>query len=273
MSRFYENSAQGRLVDVGTTESANSFKLLGIRVDVIQIDDAVMQMEEWIREGERCRYISVTGMHGVTEAQHDPSFKEVLNASDLVVPDGMPLVWIGRLRGFSIRRRVYGPELMLTFCSATVCKGYSHFFFGGPPGLAEKLAKTLSLRFPGLKVAGTFSPPYRPATPCEDEEIVRQINNAHPDIVWVGMSTPKQERWMRDHRERLQVPLLVGVGAAFDIHVGAKRQAPVWMREHGFEWLFRLLQEPKRLWRRYLVYGCEFLFLVFCELLHLRNFQ
>jgi N-acetylglucosaminyldiphosphoundecaprenol N-acetyl-beta-D-mannosaminyltransferase len=210
-------------------------------------------------------------MHGVTEAQHDAQFKNVLNEADLVVPDGMPLVWCARIRGYPLRRRVYGPELMLTFCQETVAKGYRHFLYGGDTGVPERLAASLLRSCPGLCIAGIFSPPFRPPTAEEDAEIVEMIRRAAPDVLWVGLSTPKQEKWMRDHRDRLGVPVLVGVGAAFDILSGGKRQAPAWMREHGLEWFFRLLQEPRRLWRRYLVYGSQFFLLETLEVLGLRR--
>lgn len=243
------------------------FQVLGVRVDVVQIPITISRIQAWIHENSGCHYVAVTGMHGVTEAQHDSEFRHILKSADLVVPDGMPLVWVGRIRGHPLRRRVYGPELMLTFFEATVKKGHRHYFYGGAPGVAERLAECLQNRFPGTTIVGTFAPPFRPLKPEEDSRIVEMINRATPDVVWVGLSTPKQERWMYEHRDRLKVPVLIGVGAAFDINAGIKKQAPVWMREHGFEWLFRLVQEPRRLWRRYLVYGSQFLFSVVLELL------
>ncbi len=248
------------------------FRVLGVRVDALQIPGVVAQMEHWIEERGGGRYIAVTGMHGVVEAQHDSTFKNVLNAADLVVPDGMPLVWLGRLQGQSLPRRVYGPELMLAFCQASAPRGYRHFFFGGAPGVPEQLAEVLQERFPELQVVGTYSPPFRSLTPQEDEEIIQVIRNAAPDIVWVGLSTPKQEQWMYEHRERLSVPVLIGVGAAFDFHTGRVKQAPLWMREHGLEWLFRLIQEPRRLWRRYIIHGAKFCYWVALELLGLKKF-
>jgi N-acetylglucosaminyldiphosphoundecaprenol N-acetyl-beta-D-mannosaminyltransferase len=245
-----------------------------VRVDAVQIPDVVARMEDWI--GCRCgfRFICVTGMHGVTEAQHDSEFKDILNASDLVVPDGFPLVWLGRRKGYSqLRRRVYGPELMATFCEQTAGKAYRHFFYGGAPGVADELAKRFREKYPGLQVAGTFCPPFRALTIEEDEEVIRSIRNSHADIVWVGLSTPKQERWMFEHRDRLNVPVLIGVGAAFDIHTERTSQAPRWMQEHGLEWFFRLTHEPKRLWKRYLLYGSEFVFLVVLESLGVKRFS
>jgi len=239
-----------------------SFEVLGVRINAIQIPEVLETLRQWIAAGERGRYIAVTGMHGVTEAQHDRQFKKVLNAADLTVPDGMPLVWLGRLRGFNLKRRVYGPELMLAVCNATAKIGLRHFFYGATPSTLESLTAALTRRSPELEIAGMIAPPFRELTPAEDREVVAQINEARPDILWIGLSTPKQERWMYDHRDRLNVAAMIGVGAAFDIHAGRTKQAPAWMREHGLEWFFRLIQEPRRLWRRYLVYGSEFIFLI-----------
>ena len=250
-----------------------TFRVLGVRVDAVQIPDAIARMESWICEREGAHSVAVTGMHGVMEAQNDPGFKAILNQGDLVVPDGMPLVWLSRLQGFGLRRRVYGPELMLTFCEKTAKKGYWHFFYGGAPGVAERLAKTFADRFPGLQVAGTYTPPFRPLTAQEEEEVIALIGGSSPDIVWVGLSTPKQERWMHAFRDRLKVPVMVGVGAAFDLNTGRVPQAPRWMQEHGLEWLYRLRQEPRRLWRRYLVFGPKFVFFVMLEFFGLKKFN
>lgn len=251
----------------------SSFKVLGVRVDAVQIPDAVARMQEWIHARDGAHYIAVTGMHGVTEAQHAPEMKRILNAADLVVPDGMPLVWLGRLRGLPMRRRVYGPELMLAFCERTEGSGFRHFFYGGAPGVGDLLAETLRKQFPRLVVAGTYTPPFRELTPREEEDVIRRVREAAPDVLWVGLSTPKQERWMHHFRDKLQVPVLVGVGAAFDLNTGRVAQAPPWMREHGLEWLFRLLAEPRRLWRRYLVYGSEFVCSVALEMARLKKFE
>jgi len=250
------------------------YKVLSVRVDAVQIPEVVARMEEWIARREGCQYIAVTGMHGVAEAQHDGKFKDILNAAGLVVPDGYPLVWLGQKKGFpELRRRVYGPELMAAFCEQTAAKGYRHFWYGGAPGVAEELAGRFAARYPGLVVAGTYGPPFRALTPGEDREVIAKIEQSRADIVWVGLSTPKQERWMFEHRERLRVPVLVGVGAAFDFHTERAAQAPEWMRENGLEWLFRLVKEPRRLWRRYLIYGSEFTVLVMLESLGLRKFR
>jgi N-acetylglucosaminyldiphosphoundecaprenol N-acetyl-beta-D-mannosaminyltransferase len=251
----------------------DTFSVLGVRVDALQIPDVIRRMREWIARRDSCHFIAVTGMHGITEAQHHADFKQVLADADLVVPDGMPLVWIGRLRGKVIRRRVYGPELMLTFCRETTPTGCRHFLYGGNVGVPERVAEFLEKSCAGICVAGAYSPPFRPATPEEDDAVIDAINRAAPDILWIGLSTPKQETWMHRHRSRLCVPVIAGVGAAFDFLASRKRQAPRWMRESGLEWLFRLLQEPQRLGRRYLVNGSEFVFLATLELLGLRDFD
>ena len=240
--------------------------ILGVGVSAINMEIALRTVEAWIARQE-CRYVCVTGVHGVMESWRDSTIRHIHNSAGLVTPDGMPLVWLSRLMGFRQVERVYGPDLMLTVCERSAQQGYRHFFYGGAPGVAEKLLSRLQSRFPGLKVAGVYSPPFRTLTPEEDEAVVERINTANTDIVWVGMSTPKQERWMSEHRERLNAPVLIGVGAAFDFHAGLKTQAPDWMQQSGLEWLFRLATEPSRLWRRYLVNNPWFLWLVLLQAL------
>jgi N-acetylglucosaminyldiphosphoundecaprenol N-acetyl-beta-D-mannosaminyltransferase len=245
------------------------FHVLGVRVNAVQIPGTIAILERWIQNRERCHYVAVTGMHGVSEAQKDTGFKRALDAADLIVPDGMPLVWLGRKRGFGeMRRRVYGPELMETFCAQTGAK-YRHFFYGGAPGVADHLARVEQERH-RIQIAGTYCPPFRTLTPEEELQIQSIINEAKPDVLWVGLSTPKQEGWMHKHREHLNVPVMLGVGAAFDLNSGRLRQAPSWMRENGLEWLFRLMAEPQRLWRRYIINGSGFVWGVFLEVLGIR---
>jgi N-acetylglucosaminyldiphosphoundecaprenol N-acetyl-beta-D-mannosaminyltransferase len=263
--------APRKLNDV-PSESA-TFEVLGVRTHAVQIEQVITRMQEWIRKRDRCHSIAATSVHGIVEAQHDPSFKEILNATDLVVPDGMPLVWLGRREGHLLRRRVYGPDLFLAFCERGVERGHRHFLYGGEPGVAGRLAESLKKRFPGLNVVGTYSPPFRPLNAQEDKEVVELINRTAPDVLWVGLGAPKQERWMHQHKSRLNAPVVLGVGAAFDMLSGRRRQAPLWMREHGLEWLFRLLQEPGRLWRRYIVYGLQFIAYLLLKSLGLRNFE
>jgi N-acetylglucosaminyldiphosphoundecaprenol N-acetyl-beta-D-mannosaminyltransferase len=188
-----------------------------------------------------------------------------------VVADGMPLVWLGRSQGFPMKRRVYGPELMETFCSQTGSR-YRHFFYGGAPGVADHLAKVEHERH-GIQIVGTYCPPFRPLTEEEEREVETMVEAARPDVIWVGLSTPKQEKWMFEHRDRLNVPVMLGVGAAFDLNTGRLKQAPAWMRENGLEWLFRLIAEPRRLWRRYIVNGSKFAWAVCVEHVAPRIFQ
>ncbi len=199
------------------------------------------------------QYVCVTGVHGVMESQRDPELREIHNASGMTTPDGMPLVWCARYAGADSVERVYGPDLLLNLSEASVEQGWKHYLYGAGPGVADTLGDNLKTRFPGLDVVGTLSPPFRDLTDEEADLISAEINRVGPDIVWVGLSTPKQERWMARFRPLLEAPVLIGVGAAFDIHAGASRQAPSWMQDRGLEWLYRLYQEPGRLWKRYLV--------------------
>jgi N-acetylglucosaminyldiphosphoundecaprenol N-acetyl-beta-D-mannosaminyltransferase len=235
-----------------------TFDVLGVRVHAVQIPEMIRRLEQWIGEGPRGRYVTLTNVHAIMEAQAQPAFRQVLNQAASVCPDGMPLVWVGRRSGYAMPRRVYGPDLLWDFCRATEDKGYSHFFYGGGPGIAQRLAAELKARFPGVRVAGCYSPPFRPLPAAEDAAVVRMINAAAPDLLWVGLGCPKQEFWMHQHAGRLRVPVMLGVGQAFDIYAGSLRQAPRWMREHGLEWLFRLCLEPRRLGKRYVVYNSRF---------------
>jgi N-acetylglucosaminyldiphosphoundecaprenol N-acetyl-beta-D-mannosaminyltransferase len=205
------------------------------------------------------------------ESQRDPALKMIHNRAGLVTPDGMPLVWISRWKGQSHVRRVYGPDLMLQLCERSVARGYRHFLYGGAEGVAELLAESLMRRFSGIEIAGTYCPPFRLLTQDEDEAVTNMIRSADPDIVWVGLSTPKQERWMHAHARPLGGPVLIGVGAAFDFHAGIKRQAPRWMQHSGLEWLFRLGSEPRRLGRRYLVNNPLFVWKVLLDELGLQE--
>jgi N-acetylglucosaminyldiphosphoundecaprenol N-acetyl-beta-D-mannosaminyltransferase len=240
--------------------------ILGVRVNAIDMSIAVGAVRQWIDKDDR-NFVCVTGVHGVIESYRDPTLRKIHNAAGLVTPDGMPLVWLGRMMGFAQIKRVYGPDLMLAMCEYSIGRAYSHFLYGGGPEVPEKLAEELKDRFPGLKVAGTYSPPFRDLTPDEDEGVIEMINDSGAQIVWIGLSTPKQEKWMSAHSKKLKAPVLIGVGAAFDIHSGLKPQAPMWMRSSGLEWLFRLATEPKRLWRRYAINNPMFVALAARQLL------
>lgn len=245
--------------------------ILGVGVSAVNIPMVLDVIDGWIAQ-RTPHYVCVTGVHGVMESQSDEALRKIHNQAGLVTPDGMPLVWLGRLKGFHNVRRSYGPDLMLALCARSVEKQYRHFFYGGAEGVPEKLAEVLQTRFPGLVVAGTYSPPFRSLTPEEDQAIVNMINETHPDIVWVGLSTPKQERWMAKYVGRLSAPALLGVGAAFDFHTGRKPQAPHWMQLSGLEWLFRLLCEPRRLWKRYLINNPRFVIAILLQALKVRRY-
>jgi len=247
------------------------FKTLGINVVAVQIKDVIGQMKDWIEDRSYGHYIAVTNTHVVIESWFNPEFKNVLNSADYVVPDGMPLVWLGRLSGYPLKRRVYGPELMETFLKETGPE-YRHFIYGGKPGVPEKLCSRLKKQYPGLNFVGSCSPPFRPLTSEEDEQIIELINRLNPDVLWVGLGAPKQERWMYEHKDKLNVPVMLGVGAAFDLLAGNTSQAPAFLREHGFEWLWRFLSEPRRLWRRYMVYAPLFVGLVVLEKMRILKF-
>jgi N-acetylglucosaminyldiphosphoundecaprenol N-acetyl-beta-D-mannosaminyltransferase len=187
--------------------------ILGVEVNAINLDLALETIDRWIA-GRHHNYICVTGVHGVIECQGDPELRRIHNQAGLVTPDGMPLVWVSRLKSHRHVDRVYGPDLMSDVCTVSAAKGYRHFLYGGAPGLPERLADQLRKNYPGILIAGTYSPPFRPLTPEEDAAIVERINESEADIVWVGLSTPKQEYWMAAHLGRLESPVMVGVGAA-----------------------------------------------------------
>ncbi|MEI6077132.1 MAG: WecB/TagA/CpsF family glycosyltransferase [Verrucomicrobiota bacterium] len=225
--------------------------VLGVGISVLNLRTALDAMATAIRE-RRKGYLCVTGVHGVMEAQDDKEFKHILNAAYLCTPDGMPMVWAGKLNGHREMSRVYGPDLMLEVCAWSEGSGAKHFFYGGSEGVAELLAQNLKAKFPQLQVVGTYTPPFRKLTPDEEKCLANQIQAVHPDILWVGLSTPKQEKFMAEYLPKLDVTLMVGVGAAFDFHSGRVKQAPRWMQRSGLEWLYRLGSEPRRLWKRYL---------------------
>jgi N-acetylglucosaminyldiphosphoundecaprenol N-acetyl-beta-D-mannosaminyltransferase len=224
--------------------------ILGVSVSCINLDDAVRTIERWIATSSR-NYVCITGVHGVMESRRDKRLRSIHNDAGMVTPDGMPLVWLSRLFGKRRTDRVYGPDLMRKMTAVSSLCGYRQFYYGGAEGVADRLKEVLVNAHPGLEVAGAFCPPFRELTPEEDEAVVDAINAVRPHIVWVGLSTPKQEFWMAKHMGRIEAPVIVGVGAAFDFLAGTKRQAPRWMQRGGLEWLFRLCSEPRRLWRRY----------------------
>lgn len=248
---------------------SSSERLLSVNVHCANYAQVVRHVSEWLEDGVRFpRFIVQTNVSSIVNAKENPYYGQVLEHADLSVPDGMPLVWLLRLKGHPIRDRVYGPDLMLLLCEQAAKKGWRCFLYGGAPGVPEQLKEVLQKRFPGLNVVGVYSPPFRALAPEEDDEICRMINAARPDIVWVGLGSPKQDIWMYEHREKLDVAVMHGVGAAFDFLTGRVKQAPRWMMDAGLEWLFRLFQEPRRLWRRYTVSNLKFIIYLAIDLLH-----
>jgi N-acetylglucosaminyldiphosphoundecaprenol N-acetyl-beta-D-mannosaminyltransferase len=245
--------------------------VLGVGISAINLKLAMEAISSALEKKTR-GYICVTGVHGVMEAQDDAAFRNILNHSFLNTPDGMPMVWAGKLDGCRDMSRVYGPDLMLLVCEHTRASGHSHFFYGGAPGVAEELAKKLETKFSGIKIAGTYTPPFRPLTEAEEKELIHIVAEKKPDIIWVGLSTPKQEKFMAQYYDKLDATLFFGVGAAFDFHAGRVRQAPRWMQRSGMEWFFRLCCEPGRLWKRYFKNNPRFVFSYVCQRLGLRKY-
>src|SRR4051794_33012061 len=244
--------------EVRATSPPSAAEVLGIPLALTDYDGAL----EWMDAAAAARRrssVCVAAVHTVMACQEDPALREAVLGADFTVPDGQPLVWALNLLGNPIAERVYGPELMDRACARAARTGARFYLYGGRnPGALAQLARELRLRHPGLQIVGGYAPPFRELTDAEDEAIAARIDAARPDVVWVGIGVPKQEKWMARMRPRLRAPVLVGVGAAFDFHAGLVPQAPTHMQRLGLEWLFRLAQEPRRLWRRYLRYNPRF---------------
>ena len=269
-STNFQYEIQIRSVNQKMVNNQSRYNILGVMVSAINMSTAVSTIRDWIIRCEN-NYVCVSPAHSIMDAHHNSSFKEILNQSGLTTPDGMAIVWLLKMAGYRDVSRVYGPDLVLAMCKESIKYGWSHFFYGGAPGVAEKLSEVMETMFPGLKVSGTYCPPFRSLTVEEDQKVSEIINSANPDIVWVGISSPKQEFWMAEHIGRLKAPVLIGVGAAFDYLSGAKKQAPRWVQRSGMEWLYRLASEPRRLWRRYIEYP-YFALLVAAQLTGLKKY-
>jgi N-acetylglucosaminyldiphosphoundecaprenol N-acetyl-beta-D-mannosaminyltransferase len=244
--------------------------VLGVNVSPVNMAQAVETIAGWI-ELRQCQYVTVTPAHAVMDAYHDPELRRIFNVSGMTTPDGVAIVWLLKLQGQRQVSRVYGPDLMLEVCRSGLARGWRHYLYGGAEGVAERLAESLTQRLPGLVIVGTHTPPFREMTGPEDRAVVEKINAARADVLWVGLSTPKQERWMAAHLGQVKAPVMVGVGAAFDFLSGLKPQAPRWMQRSGLEWLFRLGSEPRRLWPRYRQYP-TFVWLAALQVLKVRRF-
>lgn len=226
---------------------------------------ATEQVMEWAKSHES-RHVCAANVHMLMEAHDTPYFKEVLNTADLVTPDGMPLVWIMRLKGMKKQERVYGPTLMLHVLEAAAREGIPVGFYGGKTEVLDVLVEKMQNRYEGLNVAFALSPPFREMSLEEDSRNVKDIQQSNTRILFVGLGCPKQELWMAEHRGKIDT-VMIGVGAAFDFLAGIKPQAPAWIQAIGLEWLYRLTTEPRRLWRRYLYNNPRFVFLAICDLL------
>jgi len=243
--------------------------VLGTRIVSTDYVTATHTIQLWANE-RISRYICVANVHMLMEAWDDPVFNDIVNLADMVTPDGMPLVWMLRLKGRNNQQRVYGPTLMLHVLEMAARENIPVGFYGGEPSTLDLLVKRMRAKYPGLTVAYVFGPPFRELSPDEDMEIVSSIRKSEARILLVGLGCPKQERWMAKHRGKIPA-VMVGVGAAFNIHAGIRSQAPMWMQKAGLEWLYRFFQEPGRLWKRYLVQNPRFVALALAELLNIRK--
>ena len=240
--------------------------ILGVNIAAVNMDCAVRKIMDWIKKDEK-QYVCVTGVHGIMACQSDTQLKAIHNLSGLTVPDGMPLIWIGRIYGFTDIGRVYGPDLMLAICQNSVPLRFSHFLYGGQVGVADDLKKRLENKYPGIRIVGTYTPPFRSLNPEEERELKEKVSDTKPDFFWVGLSTPKQESFMAASLPYLDTKVMIGVGAAFDIHTGRISDAPAWIKKIGMQWMHRLCQEPRRLWKRYLYNNPVFIFKIIQQLL------
>ncbi len=245
--------------------------VLGVRVSAVNLKSATGLIQKAIEDGRK-EYVCVRDAHGVVRCQKDPELRSIHNRAFLVTPDGMPLVWALKHAGHVESDRVYGPDLMLSVFDAGSSKGLCHFLYGATAETLEQLQARLLAKFPQARIVGSYAPPFRQLSMQEEADIADRLNRSDADIIWVGLSSPKQELWMARMRDRLEAPMLIGVGAAFDFHAGLKRQAPRVIQRSGFEWAFRLLCEPRRLWRRYALVVPTFISLTAFQRLGLRKF-
>lgn len=248
-----------------------SRNVLGMRVDATSYADATRRILGWARGGES-RFVCVANVHMTMECFDDPDFQRVVNGADLVTPDGVPLVWALKALGIKEQTRVYGPDLTLHVCEGAARDGVPVAFYGGTEESLQELQQALRKRFPNLKIACAISPPFRPLEVIEDEKYTSALRASGARILFVGIGCPKQERWMAAHQHQISAVML-GVGAAFDFHTGRVKQAPQWIQRVGMEWLFRLLMEPRRLWKRYFKHNPRFVLFFILQLLGMRRFK
>ena len=240
-------------------------KILGVSIHATNYKAAVIQITSWAEMNES-RYVCAANVHMVMEGYDSRSFMQVVNDADLVTPDGMPLVWAMRRLGIPDQERVYGPELMIKLIEASAQSSIPIGFYGSSPKVLESLVNGIRERYPSIDITYSFSPPFHPLSDEEDTRIIDEINSSGAHILFVGLGCPKQEIWMARHKGKISA-VMVGIGAAFDFYAGTKPQAPAWMQKRGLEWLYRLFQEPRRLWKRYLYHNPRFILLVLNQIL------
>lgn len=256
---------------MNTSRNHPKANVLGLAIDAINMRQALARVEENLRL-RRKGYVCLTGVHGVMESKRDPVLANIFANASLNVPDGMPTVWVGRHQGYAHMERVAGPDLMLEVIRRPEFLGYTHFLCGGKPGVAEELRDRMLATYPEVQIVGAYTPPFGPMSLKQEEDFLATVNRAHPDIVWVGISTPKQEKFMDRYLPLLDTTLMFAVGAAFDFHTGRIADCSDWIKRSGLQWLHRLLQDPKHLWKRYLRNIPPFLFYIFMQLAGLQSY-
>jgi N-acetylglucosaminyldiphosphoundecaprenol N-acetyl-beta-D-mannosaminyltransferase len=244
-------------IDTAYRRASDRFRVAGVDIDALTPADLLLLLEDSVVANEKRRVI-FCNVSTVVECQSSSSLAEAVNRAEVICPDGMPLAWLGRLNGRNPITRVDGPSMMRAAMEYGVSRNWRHYLYGASEPVLEALVQKLSSDFPGINIAGHESPPYRELTSAEVDEMRGRVNEAAADFVWVGLGMPKQELWMAQHHEHLTSPVLLGVGAAFDFNAGTLSRAPGWMRNNGLEWLYRFRQEPRRLWKRYLVGNARF---------------
>lgn len=246
--------------------------VLGTNIDALNLEEAAHQICSWMNDEGTGRYVCVTDVHCIMQNHRRPEVHRAYRGASLCVPDGMPLIWVGRALGQKTMGRVYGPDLMLRLLEISAEKGYTHFFVGGAEGVADDLKHRMTVRFPNLKVVGTYCPPFRPLTSEESATLVSTVSDLRPDFLWVSLGAPKQDLFMEEFHQKLDAKVMIGVGAAFDFHTCRVRQAPRWMMRLGLEWFFRLCMEPRRLAPRYFRNNPAFVFHILLQLTGLRKY-
>ena len=272
---FFTSKENSYPIAERTEKRSDRVNVLGVGVSATSMNKAVGDLLDARIHAQR-GYVCVTGVHGIIESQRDTALKKVHNRSLFTMPDGMPTVWMGREQGFAKMGRVYGPDLMLKVFEATSAQGthpaFTHFLYGATKEMLDQMKHNLEERFPGVRIVGQYAPPFRPLNEQEEQALIALVDEVRPDFFWVGLSTPKQEKFMDLYNDKLTCGIMLGVGAAFPIHAGMQKDAPEWIKSSGFHWLYRLCQEPKRLWRRYMDIVPSYIALSFLQLLGLKKY-